>query len=103
MENNKNIPETSEELCELIFQTAKEASLNPASEIILLGEILRLLRQLCATQQDMQQTLDELAGVQFAKEAVAQDNMAWLEEKMREETANSHRDIWPFSTLPEEL
>lgn len=45
----------------------------------------------------MQQTLDELASLQLAKGAVAQDNMAWLEEKMREETANSHNDIWPFN------
>lgn len=101
METNKNIPETSEELCELIFQIAKEASLNPASEIILLEEILRLLRQLCEMQQDMQETLDELAGIQLAKEAVAQENAAWMEEMIRREADKPRCNSWPFTSLPQ--
>lgn len=103
MENKTMKPEITEALCELLFQAAKEIPILPVGEVALLREILKLLQQLRDTQQDMQQTLEELASVQLAKEVVAQDNMAWLEEKMREETANSHCDIWPFTTLPEEL
>ncbi|MDF3003650.1 MAG: hypothetical protein K0S22_122 [Oscillospiraceae bacterium] len=103
MENKTMKPEITEALCELLFQTAKEMPLLPVCEVALLSELLKLLQQLRDTQLDMQQTLEELANVQLAKEVVAQDNIAWLEAKMREETANLHRDIWPFTTLPEEL
>lgn len=103
MGNKTMKPEITEALCELLFQTAKDMPILPVGEVALLSEILKLLQQLRDTQQDMQQTLEEFANVQLAKEAVAQDNMAWLEEKLREETANSNCDIWPFSTLPEEL
>lgn len=103
MENKTMKPEIAEALCELLFQAAKEMPLLPVGEVALLSEILKLLRQLRDTQQDMQQTLEELASVQLAKGAVAQDNIAWLEERMRAETANSHHDIWAFTTLPEKL
>ncbi len=103
MENKTMKPEITEALCELLFQIAKDMPILPVGGVALLSEILKLLQRLRDTQLDMQQTLEELASVQLAKEVVAHDNMAWLEEKMREETANLHRDIWPFTTLPEEL
>lgn len=77
-------PEITEALCEVLFQATKESAVLPAGGVVLLNEILTLLRQLRGTQQDMQQTLDELAGIQLAKEAAAQDNMDWLEGKIRE-------------------
>lgn len=89
MENKTMKPEITEALCELLFQATKEMPLLPVGEVTLLSEILKLLRQLRDTQQDMQQTLDELASVQFAKEVVAQDELDYIEEMIRREAGNT--------------
>ncbi len=89
MENKMMKPEIAEALCELLFQTAKEMPLLPVGGVALLSEILKLLRQLRDTQQDMQQTLGELANVQFAKKAVAQDELDYIEEMIRREAGNT--------------
>lgn len=89
MENKTMKPEITEALCELLFQTAKETPLLPVGEVALLSEILKLLRQLRDTQQDMQQTLEELASVQLTKEVVAQDELDYIEEMIRREVGNA--------------
>lgn len=86
MENRPINPETTKSLCELLFQTEKQMPLMPVGELVLLNEILRLLRQIYSTQQQMKQTLDELADLQLAKEAVAQDELDYIEEMIRRET-----------------
>ncbi|MEA5135418.1 MAG: hypothetical protein VB035_04675 [Candidatus Fimivivens sp.] len=89
MENKTMKPEITEALCALLFQTAKEMPLLPVGGVALLSEILKLLRQLRDTQLDMQQTLEELASVQLAKEVVAQDELDYIEEMIRREVGNA--------------